>query len=192
MIKFPNPTKVKTLFITLRLVSGQFGNWASWSMEKSMLGTIAEATSASSRRPWHWLAGLLWCFWWVWLWMGNFVLAWMEDTSFLKSSMSRPCMAGLAMASPPPLMRNSRAASENQREVPSPLSLTHIGVALTCPQMLQRRRYSRDLVSLAWRTPTGAAEAGVWFDLSLDHTICHLCVHPLKTESVDTASGSPR
>lgn len=48
-----------------RLVSGQFANWALWSMERNTPATIVEATNESSPQPWLWLVGLLWSFWWV-------------------------------------------------------------------------------------------------------------------------------
>ena len=163
-LNYQNAAKVKALCISLRLVSGRFGNWASWSMERNMLGTTVEATSASSQQPWLWSVGPLWSFWWVWLWRENFVLAWIEDISFLKSFMSGMCMPGLAMATPTPCWGIAEWPLRTRGMLPLTFSLTHTGVAWPYPQMLQKRKYPRDLISLAWGTPTSVAEAGyvIW------------------------------
>lgn len=46
-------------------MNGRFANWALWSTERNTPATIVEATNESSPRPWLWLVGLLWSFWWV-------------------------------------------------------------------------------------------------------------------------------
>lgn len=129
--KIPKPDQSQGAFHHCRLVSGRFGNWASWSMEKNMLVTIVEATSASSLQPWLWSAGLLWCFWWVSLWIENCCSSLSGKHDFSKVLYVQGCcMIGLSPT------RDSRATLEKLREA-SPLA--HTGSTVPCLKMFPHR-----------------------------------------------------